>query len=186
MLCCSYSKAYFHRCLWKNSRWQRKIRKETESWWQRISEVKSTQGVRDSLGGRGRSDCQGHNCKVVIKKKQSAIWKWDLDDFSHAGWVSLVKGYNRVEVKGKGRICGKREDTTPKVKYYKKKGLSHTAPFPFLSFPKHTRRCQGEFFRTCSHKLFGLRSIVKSVFIPNCFLITLSPFTWTKIRVEME
>lgn len=120
---------------------------------------------------------QGHNCKVVIKKKQSAIWKWDLDDFSHAGWVSLVKGYNRVEVKGKGRICGKREDTTPKVKYYKKKGLSHTAPFPFLSFPKHTRRCRGEFFRTCSHKLFGLRSIVKSVFIPNCFLITLSPFT---------
>lgn len=87
------------------------------------------------MGGRGRSDCQGHNCKVVIKKKQSAIWKWDLDDFSHAGWVSLVKGYNRVEVKGKGRICGKREDTTPKVKYYKKKGLSHTAPFPFLSFP---------------------------------------------------
>lgn len=58
--------------------------------------------------------------------------------------------------------------------------------FPFLSFPKHTRRCRGELFRTCSHKLFGLRSIVKSVFVPNCFLITLSPFTWTKIRVEME
>lgn len=36
----------------------------------------SGQRVHDKLGGRDGSDCQGHCCGEVIKKRQSAIWKW--------------------------------------------------------------------------------------------------------------
>lgn len=58
--------------------------------------------VHEKLGGRRGSDCQGRGCGAVIRKRESAVWKWETDKGVKVCRLDVFwPGKNSVKVKGK-------------------------------------------------------------------------------------